>query len=165
MARELKSVRLLYIQASVLHRELILTYKWKNIQCIILIIYHIYHIHIYNRKYSYLHMYFFWYMPDSCQPFSAVDFNHADCKKKVLLLGSRAHLVQQTNIAGLFNHLWPYPLWPTPAAARPRLASHGSLPPAASPCDASANPRWAPHAGSISCPQQRKDVKKSSELI
>ena len=32
-------------------------------------------------------------MPDSCQPYSAVDFNHTDCKKKVLLLGSRAHLV------------------------------------------------------------------------
>ena len=32
-------------------------------------------------------------MPDSCQPFSAVDFNHTDCKKKVLLLGSRAHPV------------------------------------------------------------------------
>ena len=32
-------------------------------------------------------------MPDSCQPYSAVDFNHTDCKKKVLLLGPRAHLV------------------------------------------------------------------------
>ena len=32
-------------------------------------------------------------MPDSCQPFSAVDFNYTDCKKKVLLLGSRAHLI------------------------------------------------------------------------
>ena len=32
-------------------------------------------------------------MPDSCQPFSAVDSNHTDYKKKVLLVGSRAHLV------------------------------------------------------------------------
>ena len=35
-------------------------------------------------------------MPDSCQPYSAVDFNHTDCKKKVLLLGPRAHLVCNT---------------------------------------------------------------------
>ena len=30
---------------------------------------------------------------EKIQPFSAVDFNHTDCKKKVLLLGSRVYLV------------------------------------------------------------------------
>ena len=38
-------------------------------------------------------------MTDSCQPFSAVDFDHTERKKKVLLLGSRAHLV----LLALFN--------------------------------------------------------------
>ena len=38
-------------------------------------------------------------MPDSCQPYSAVDFNHTGCKKKVLLLGSRAHLVLHMVVA------------------------------------------------------------------
>ena len=49
---------------------------------------------------SYLHMYFS-YMPDSCQPYSAVDFNHTDCKKKVLLLGSQAHLVVKCMTSGI----------------------------------------------------------------
>ena len=43
-------------------------------------------------------------MIDSCQPFSAVDFDHTERKKKVLLLGSRAHLVfLRENISILEN--------------------------------------------------------------
>ena len=44
-------------------------------------------------------------MPDSCQPFSAVDFSHTDCKKKVLLLGSRAHLVSIVCVGWGFQYI------------------------------------------------------------
>ena len=45
-------------------------------------------------------------MPDSCQPYSAVDFNHTDCKKKVLLLGPRAHLVFFLKVFPVFFQFW-----------------------------------------------------------